>query len=106
MIDGLTVTFAGILQAGAGGIVALIALMALTGRLVSRKVHEERVQDAKDTAALWRAAHEASETARRETESLVRENLETSRAVLHLMHSLRSVAFREDEANAAHTPEA
>lgn len=103
MIEGFTVTFAGIMQAGAGGIVAIGVLMMFTGRIVSRKVHEERVQDAKDTATLWRAAHESSETARRENESLVRENLETSRAVLHLMHSLRSAAFREDEANAATT---
>jgi len=106
VIDGFTVTLAGILQGGAGSLVAVIAYMALTGRLVSRKVHEERVQDAKDTAALWRATAEASETARRETESLARDNLETSRAVLHLMHSLRSVAFREDEANAPNTTDA
>ncbi len=103
MIDGLTVTLAGILQAGAGGILAIGVLMVFTGRLVSRKVHEERVTDAKETAALWRAAHEASETARRETESLARENLEASRAVLHLMHTLRSVAFIERPDDATDT---
>lgn len=104
MIDGLTVTFAGILQAGAGGVVTVVVFMVLNGRLVSRKTHEERVNDAKESAATWRAAHEASETARRETESLARESLDTSRAVLHLMHTLRSVAFIEREDDASNTP--
>ena len=104
MIDGLTVTFAGILQAGAGGILTVVVFMVLTGKLVSRKTHEERVNDAKESAATWRAAHEASETARRETESIARDSLETSRAVLHLMHTLRSVAFIEGKDDAADSP--
>jgi hypothetical protein len=106
VIDGLTVTFAGILQGGAVAVLVVVFFMVMNGKLVTRRAHEERVQDAKDIAALWRATAEASETARRETESLARDNLETSRAVLHLMHSLRSVAFREDEADAPNRAEA
>lgn len=97
MIDGFTITFAGLLQTGAVGIVFLIALMIFNGKLVSRKVHEERVNDAKEQAQLWRQAHEASETARRENESLAREGLETSRMVLHLVRTIRNVAAGEDE---------
>jgi len=103
VIDGLTVTFAGILQAGAGGIVTVIVYMILTGKLVSARTHTERVNDAKEQAATWKSAYETSEQARRENESLAREGLEASRMVLHLVRSIRGVVTDEDEGSVGST---
>lgn len=99
MIDGLTVTFAGILQSGAIGILSLAVLMLFTGRLFTRRHVDDmrtdrdaRIADAKEITQTWRTAYEASEAARRETETLVRESLETSRAVLHIVQALRTAS--------------
>lgn len=96
MIDGFTLTLAGILQGGAVTVLVYVFFMFMTGRIVTQKTHDDRVNDAKEQTAIWRAAHETSQKERREVESLIREGLESQRMVLHLVRSIRNVATGED----------
>ncbi|MEU1099355.1 hypothetical protein [Streptomyces sp. NPDC005877] len=82
-------------QGGAVGILALVVMMVLLGRLVPRSVLEDvradrdaRVAEMTAERDTWRAAHIESEAARRIAQGQVGELLELSRTADHLLRSL------------------
>ncbi len=79
IISGLSVT-----DLGATGIVVLVVLMILTGRLIPRK----QLDDERTEKDYWRAAHTTSEEARRmQTQQLtdVLEGLSTMQATIRAL---------------------
>lgn len=103
MVDGLSVTLAGLLDAGATGVLILVVLMVLTGRLVPRRsVDDVRAdRDARLAAhqaeiERWRGAYEESEAARRSFEDTANGNLASTRMVAHLVRELRTLPGGED----------
>ncbi|GGU90900.1 hypothetical protein GCM10010275_29850 [Streptomyces litmocidini] len=66
------------------GLLALVVLLVLTGRLVPRST----LQDMRDERDTWRAAHMESEAARQAEREQVTELLELSRTAGHVLTSL------------------
>lgn len=73
-----------ILQGGAGGIVALVVWMILTGRLVPRAT----LRDAYRQRDTWQEAHGVSEEARHLEREQTRELLEFARTADHVLAAL------------------
>lgn len=71
-------------QGGAVGLLAIVVLMVLTGRLVPRST----LQDMRDERDTWRAAHTASEEARQLEREQVGELMEMARIGGHILTSL------------------
>lgn len=69
---------------GLSGLLALVVLLILTGRLVPRST----LQDVRDERDTWRAAHMESEAARQAEREQVTELLELSRTAGHVLTSL------------------
>jgi hypothetical protein len=70
---------------GLSGIVSLVVLLVLTGRLVPRSVMDDRVAD-------WKAAAEASERRAAERDEQQRELLEMGRTTVQILEALRDSA--------------
>jgi hypothetical protein len=70
MLDGVSII--GLTPAG---LLLIVVLMVLTGRLIPRATYLEKVRE----AAQWRAAYEASEKARSMSDSQTRELLEVAK---------------------------
>ncbi|MFH8581641.1 hypothetical protein [Streptomyces zaomyceticus] len=84
---------------GISGLLALVVLFVLTGRLVPRST----LQDMREERDTWRAAHAESEAARQAERDQVTELLELSRTAGHVLTSLpkpREVASDVDMAEA------
>lgn len=82
-------------DAGAAGIVILVVLLILLGRLVPRAVLQDvrsdrdaRLAEIATERDTWRAAHLESEAARQVAQGQVGELLELSRTADHLLRSL------------------
>ncbi|MFJ7990318.1 hypothetical protein [Streptomyces sp. NPDC096351] len=69
---------------GISGLLALVVLLVLTGRLVPRST----LQDMREERDTWRAAHAESEAARQAERDQVTELLELSRTAGHVLTSL------------------
>lgn len=83
------------LQAGAGGLVALIVLMILTGRLVARRQlvdlradRDAQLTEVRAERDTWRAAAEREATERRALQATAAESLELSRTAVHLLTAM------------------
>jgi F0F1-type ATP synthase membrane subunit b/b' len=83
-------------QGGAIGLLTLVVLLILLGRLVPRSVLEDvrKDRDARVAEVLaerdtWRDAHRESEAARIEAQNQVGELLELSRTADHVLRSIR-----------------
>ncbi|NUS25013.1 MAG: hypothetical protein HOV92_12430 [Streptomyces sp.] len=83
-------------QGGAIGLLSLVVLLILLGRLVPRSVLEDVRKDRNDRIAevvaerdTWREAHRVSESARIEAQAQVGELLELSRTADHVLRTLR-----------------
>lgn len=74
----------GVGSLGAGGLLAIVILMILTGRLVPRSTLEDMKQE-RDT---WRAAFQESEQARHLAQEHSGELLELSRTAVPLLRAL------------------
>ncbi|MCX5209829.1 hypothetical protein OG689_11085 [Kitasatospora sp. NBC_00240] len=74
----------GMIQGGAVGVVTLIVLLILTGRLVPRRTYED-MREERDT---WRAAHQVSEEARHVAQDQNGELLEVARVAVPLLRAL------------------
>lgn len=79
IISGLSVT-----DLGATGIVVLVVLMILTGRLVTRK----QLEDERTEKNYWRSAHTVSEEARRMQAQQLTEVLEGLSATQAIIRAL------------------
>ncbi|MFC7794668.1 hypothetical protein [Streptomyces cinereoruber] len=66
------------------GLLALVVLLVLTGRLVPRST----LQDMRDERDKWQAAHAESEAARQAERDQVTELLELSRVAGHVLSAL------------------
>lgn len=73
-----------VFQGGAAGLVTLIVVLILTGRLVPRRTYED-MREERDT---WRAAHKVSEEARHLEQEHTGELLELSRTAIPLLRAL------------------
>ncbi|MFJ4863388.1 hypothetical protein [Streptomyces sp. NPDC088748] len=85
---------------GVSGLLVLVVLLILTGRLVPRST----LVDMRDERDTWRAAHDKSETARQAEREMTTELLELSRTAGHVLTSLpkpREVDAGADVAEAA-----
>jgi hypothetical protein len=69
---------------GAAGLLVLVVLLILTGRLVPRST----LLDMREERDTWRAAHTESEAARQAEREQVTELLELSRTAGHVLTSL------------------
>lgn len=69
---------------GAAGLLVLVVLLILTGRLVPRST----LLDMRDERDTWRSAHAESEAARQAEREQVTELLELSRTAGHVLTSL------------------
>ncbi|RSS43836.1 hypothetical protein [Streptomyces sp. WAC08241] len=69
---------------GISGLLALVVLLVLTGRLVPRST----LQDMRDERDKWQAAHDKSEAARQAERDQVTELLELSRVAGHVLSAL------------------
>lgn len=72
---------------GASGLVAIIVVLVLTGRLLPRSTFSEMRRD----RDMWRAAYAESEAARREERAQANEMLELARTSAHVLESLPGV---------------
>lgn len=80
-------------QGGATGLIVLVVVMVLTGRLVPRAY----LEDARADRDYWRTAHTAEVAARQAERSLTNELLEVARTADHVLASLpRTGATREE----------
>lgn len=103
----LEVTAVGALQGGAAGLVAVIVLLILRGRLVPRSVLDDvradrdaRLAELSAERDTWREAHKVSEEARHVAQDQVGELLELSRTADHLLRSLpRGGEVTDDQPN-------
>ncbi|TXS39701.1 hypothetical protein [Streptomyces sp. t39] len=82
-------------DAGAIGLVVIVVLLILTGRLVPRSTVEDvradrdaRLAELTSERDTWRDAHKESEVARQVAQGQVGELLELSRTADHLLRSL------------------
>lgn len=89
----------GVVQGGAVTVVAAIVMLILRGSLVPASVlrdlradRDARIAEIAAERDTWRAAHEASETARHTAQEQVGELLELSRTADHLLRSLPKTA--------------
>ena len=97
-----------VLQASAGGLLALVVLMVLTGRLVSRRVLEDvrrdrdvRVAEARALAEVWRQAWETERAVRERAEGHAQLAIETARTATAVIGVLPVAAAEgEPDANA------
>lgn len=81
MLDGIS-----IIGLTPPGLLLLVVVMILTGRLVPRFLYMEKVKE----AAMWRAAYEVAEAARAASDAQTRELLEvakTSAKFLEAVHA-------------------
>lgn len=72
-------------------LVVLLGLMVITGRLVSRKVHEDRVQDWKDLAQHWQRIAETQQEANEQNTVAIKELLEHARTTSQVLKSLQDL---------------
>lgn len=78
---------------GVSGLLVLVVLLILTGRLVPRAT----LQDMREERDTWRAAHTESEAARQAEREQVTELLELSRTAGHVLTALpRATEGRAD----------
>lgn len=83
---------------GVSGLLVLVVLLILTGRLVPRST----LQDMREERDTWRAAHAESEVARQAERAQVTELLELSRTAGHVLTALpRAKGVGVDDAMAA-----
>lgn len=88
MIEGIAIT-----DVGATGLVAIVVVLILLGRLVPRR----HLEDVREDAAHWRRAAELTEQARAEEAAQTRRLLEASDMHTRLLESIRDAAQRRDE---------
>lgn len=84
-----------IAQGGAAGLLCLVVVMVLTGRLVPRSA----LEDARADRDYWRAAHAEEVSARQAERGLTNELLEVARTADHVLASLPQAADREEVAH-------
>lgn len=70
---------------GLSGIVTIVIVLILTGRLVPRRVHDDRVAD-------WKAAYEAAEKRAETRDAQHTELMEMSRTTVQILQALRDRA--------------
>lgn len=86
-------------QGGAVAVLAWVFYLVVTGRLRPERLIQEirvdrdaRITEAREQAGIWKQAYETEHAARMEQESAIRETLEVTRTVEHLVRALREVA--------------
>jgi hypothetical protein len=72
------------IQGGAAGLLALVILLILTGRLIPRRTHEDVIADRDN----WRSAFLQSEAARRVEHDQTEELLEMAKLSGHILTAL------------------
>jgi hypothetical protein len=77
---------------GATGLVTIVVVLILLGRLVPRR----HLEDVREDAAHWRKAAELTEAARAEEAAQTRQLLEASDMHTRLLESIRDAADRRD----------
>lgn len=81
---------------GFGGVVLLMVLMVLWGKLVPRASYEERIKDKDQQIAEWRDAYLKSEMAREVMRGQITELLQLARTTTHVMTAVQEAAGRSD----------
>ncbi|MBJ6623636.1 hypothetical protein [Streptomyces sp. DHE17-7] len=85
-------------QGGATGLVILVVVMILTGRLVPRSY----LEDARADRDYWRAAHTEEVSARQAERDLTNELLEVAQTADRVLMSLPRTGAGREEVNASH----
>lgn len=82
---------------GFGGVVLLMVLMVLWGKLVPRASYEDRIRDKDQQIETWREAYLKSEEARDVMRGQITELLQMARTTTHVMNAVQEVAGRSDD---------
>ena len=80
-------------QGGAVGLLVLVVLMVLTGKLVLRRTYDDLLKE-RDT---WREAHTVSEAARTSERAQTQERLELSRTSAHALQALPRMGLEDEK---------
>lgn len=81
---------------GFGGVVLLMVLMVLWGKLVPRASIEDRIKDKDQQIEAWRSAYLKSEEARDVMRGQISELLQMARTTTSVMSAVQEVAGRSD----------
>lgn len=76
----------GVVQGGAAGLLALVVLLVLTGRLIPRRTYD----DLREERDMWRQAFHESESARHLEREQAGESLELGRTAVSVLKALPS----------------
>lgn len=98
-MDGFSITFAGLVQSGATGLVFVIVMLVMYGNLVTKKTLERELDQERRIAEIHKAAHERSEASRDKDLDALKCAIQGLETVNYLVRQLR--ALGEDSANAA-----
>jgi hypothetical protein len=97
------------LQTSAGVLLALVIVLILTGRLVSRRQMLDRLSDRdvqiralQRQSDMWQHAYETAMAAQRQTDSHVGVLMEAARTTTHVLNALPSITQFEADPDATH----
>ncbi len=97
-MEGFSITFPGLLQGGAVGVLFLVFYLTMSGRIVAKSTLDTIVAQEQKMAEVWKTAYEQSQSARDRQEEVLKNAIQGLDTVNYLVRQLR--ALGEESANA------
>ncbi len=91
-LEGFSITFPGLLQGGAIGILLIVILFIFRGNLVAKSTLDKMLEQEKRIGETWKAVADTRLVESQSKEKVLQDALESLRTVDHLIRILRAIA--------------
>ncbi len=100
-MEGFSITFPGLLQGGAIGVLSIVVILIIRGNLMAKTTLEKLIEKEHEISLTWKAIAETRLAESQAKEKVLQDALEGLRTVDHLIRMLRAIAAEGSAGEAA-----